>query len=90
MNFEWDATKSERNRVERDLPFAVAMELFKADFIDDVDVRHDYGKERRLAIGVARGLILVRIYTDRGNRCRIVSLRRANTGECRAYRARFK
>jgi uncharacterized DUF497 family protein len=41
MNFEWDATKSERNRVERDLPFAVAMELFKADFSDDVDVRHD-------------------------------------------------
>jgi uncharacterized DUF497 family protein len=75
--------------VERDLPFGVAMALFKADFIDDVDVRHDYGEERRLAIGVAGGLILVCIYTDRGNRRRIIGLRRANKGKCRADRARF-
>lgn len=87
MDFEWDETKSERNRMVRDLPFALAIELFDGRFIEQVDGRHDYGETRLLAIGVAGGLILACVYTDRGPVRRIISLRRANRGERNAYRA---
>ena len=58
MDFEWDEAKSERNRMARDLPFALAIELFDGRFIEQVDSRHDYGETRLLAIGMAGGLIL--------------------------------
>jgi len=87
MDFEWDAAKSERNRIARDLPFTVAIELFDGRFIEQVDSRHDYREIRLWAIGIAGGLILVCVYTDRGPVRRIISLRRAKRSERNAYRA---
>ena len=37
MVFVWDEAMSERNRVERDLPFGLAIELFQSFVIDQVD-----------------------------------------------------
>ncbi len=87
MDFEWDETKSERNRIARDLPFALAIELFDGRFIEQVDSRHDYGETRLRAIGLAGGLIVICVYTDRGSVRRIISLRRAKRRERNAYRA---
>jgi uncharacterized DUF497 family protein len=87
MDFEWDGAKSERNRITRDLPFELAIELFDGRSTDQVDNRHDYGETRLRAIGMAGGLILACVYTDRGAVRRIISLRRANRSERNAYRA---
>ncbi len=89
MDFEWDEAKSERNRVMRDLPFGLAIELFDGQTLDQTDSRHDYGEKRLRAIGLAGDLILVCIYTDRGAVHRIISVRRANRRERNAYRATF-
>jgi uncharacterized DUF497 family protein len=75
--FEWDAAKSEHNRLIRDLPFELAIELFRGSVVIEPDSRRDYGEARWRATGTVGGLILVCIFTERGETCRIISLRRA-------------
>lgn len=66
MEFEWDSAKSERNRVERGLPFELAVELFDGPTIERVDDRWHYGEVRVRAIGAVAGMILHCVYTERG------------------------
>lgn len=89
MRFEWDAAKSERNRLTRDLPFELAALMFDGALLERPDTRQDYGEVRVQAIGVVGALVLHCVYTDRGNVRRIISLRRASRRERDAYRATF-
>jgi len=89
MDFTWDEAKSERNGVERDLPFGLVAELFQRFVIDQVDDRRDYGERRMIALGEVRGGVLVCVCTDRADVRRIISLRDANRREPHAYRAAY-
>ena len=86
MEFEWDEAKSERNRIERGLPFDLAIELFRGLTVDQVDHRRDYGEPRIRTIGSAGGAVLVCVWTDRGVVRRIISLRPASRKERDGYR----
>ncbi len=86
MEFEWDEAKSERNRRERGVGFEMAALIFAGPVQTTVDDRRDYGEERVIAIGEAGGDVLVAVYTDRGNRRRIISARRANRKEREIWR----
>jgi uncharacterized DUF497 family protein len=88
MDFEWDEAKSERNRVRRELPFDLAIELFDGHVVEHVDNRRDYREVRSRAVSVTCNLVVVCIYTDRGDARRIISLRRAGRKERDAYRAK--
>lgn len=81
MDFEWDQAKSERNRIERGLPFGLAVELFEGPVIERADNRRDYGEGRMQAIGRVGSVILLCVYTDRGEVRRVISLRDANRRE---------
>ena len=81
MLFEWDQEKSERNRRDRGLDFADAALIFDGPTQTAIDERQDYGEERIIAIGVVDGIILVVVYTDRGDVRRIISARHANKRE---------
>ena len=87
MVFEWDQGKSFRNDLERGLPFDLAILLFEGPVLQRVDDRRPYGESRIRAIGVVGEVILHGVYTDRGERRRIISLRYANRKERDAYRA---
>jgi len=87
MKFEWDAVKSERNRIERGLPFDLAIELFDRPTLEHVDGRRDYGEVRMQAVGKVGNRTLLCVYTGRGELRRIISLRHANRRERDAYRA---
>jgi uncharacterized protein len=89
VEFEWDELKSERNRMARGSPFEVAVVMFAGPLLAQVDSRRDYGEPRVRVIGVAGGLILTCVYTDRDARRRISSLHRANRRERDAYRAAY-
>ncbi len=89
-DFEWDQRKSDRNRLERALPFDLAVLLFNGPTLERRDVRRDYGELRVLAIGDVGGLILHCVYTYRDPVRRIISLRPANRRERDAYRAAFQ
>lgn len=89
-DFEWDQTKSNRNSLERGLPFDFAILLFRGPTRERPDTRQDYHERRMQAIGMAAGVILHCVYTDRGPVRRIISLRPANRrerdGYCKACR----
>jgi uncharacterized DUF497 family protein len=71
-----------RNKVS----FPTACSVFNDVFaLVEQDVSEEYGEDRFLAIGVAAGLLIAVVYTERGERIRIISARRANTNEQRKY-----
>lgn len=87
--FIWDATKNERNIRERALDFAYATRIFEGHTVEWEDGRRDYGERRMIAIGIIDGRMYVIVYTDRVAGRHIISARRANERERRAYGALF-
>src|ERR1700737_1271697 len=87
MDFEWDDVKRLTNILKHGVDFVDAIEIFAGQIIETEDRRRDYGERRFLTTGQARGEILRVVFTSRGNRCRIISARRARRNERRAYYA---
>jgi uncharacterized DUF497 family protein len=61
----------------------LAKTVFKDPFaVERLDDREDYGEERFVIIGAAEGnVVLFVAYTERGDRIRIISARRATQNE---------
>jgi uncharacterized DUF497 family protein len=55
---------------------------FAIELIDD---REDYGEERYVVIGVAVTSVVVVVYSERDDRYRIISARKAEPNEQRFY-----
>ena len=91
MRFSWDPRKSEANLTKRGFDFGFASLIFEGPTLERLDDRRDYGERRVLAIGVAQGVHLTVAYTDRHTpdqeiERRIISVRRSNRRERKAYR----
>ena len=86
MEFSWDSRKSHANLALRGFDFAFATLVFEGPTLEQVDVREEYGEARVIAIGLAQGVPLTVVYTDRpaGGR-RIISARRSNRREREAF-----
>jgi uncharacterized DUF497 family protein len=93
MRFTWDPGKSERNFTERGFDFAFAALIFAGQTLERIDTRQDYGEIRRIAIGIADGIPLTVVFTDRVEAGdvvrRIISSRASNRRERQAYRQVF-
>ena len=84
--FEWDDAKAESNLAKHQVRFTVATTVF-------LDPRHvvvgtartEDGESRQKVTGVIGGLLFTVVFVMRGNVCRIISARRANVKEERAY-----
>jgi uncharacterized DUF497 family protein len=90
VRFTWDTGKSQRNFDERGFDFAFATLIFDGLTLEHVDDREDYGETRVVALGVADGVPLTVVYTDRteGGELvrRIISARVSNSRERKTYR----
>jgi hypothetical protein len=79
VRFAWDLRKSAENLRVRGFD----------PTLERQDQRRDYGEKRVIAIGLAQGLALTVVYTDRvegGERVRrIISARMSNRRERKAY-----
>ena len=87
-SFEWDETKRERNLRDHDVDFLDVPPLFEGEILESVDDRLDYGETRIRCLGEMGGRVYVVIYTWRGDSRRLISARKANVREQRAYYAR--
>ena len=87
MRFAWDSRKSAENLAARGFDFAFATLIFGGPTLEKPDRRKDYGEPRVLAIGLAQGIELTVVYTDRASERRIISARRSNRRERKAYKA---
>jgi uncharacterized DUF497 family protein len=89
VRFSWDQRKSARNLRERGFDFEFATLAFDGPTLEREDARRDYGERRTVAIGVAQGVPLTIVYTDRAEAeeavRRIISARVSSRHERKAY-----
>ena len=85
--FEWDPAKAAANLKKHGVSFREATTVLADPLsITILDPDHSVDEERYLDLGLsAQGRILVVIYTERGERVRIISARKATAAERRNY-----
>ncbi len=86
---EFDAAKRETTLFARGLDMARANEIFDSPHLDQMDYRRNYGEVRVFSFGHLDSRPVVVVWTYRGNKRRIISLRRANEREIKKYQARL-
>jgi uncharacterized DUF497 family protein len=89
VKIEFDPEKSARNAKERGLPFELTAELDWSAARVRPDDRRDYGEERYFALVPTSGRLYAVCYCVRGGARRIISFRKANKREERAYAKTF-
>lgn len=82
LGFEWDDTKAAENVRNHGVSFVQAAEAFRDAFaVEWVDLREAYGEERIILLAMISNQILTVVYTERAERIRIISARRATKNE---------
>ncbi len=87
--FEWDPAKNAANVTKHGLSFEEATDLFSSgtDYLEIYDADHSPTEDRYIAIGPARGELVVVIYTEpEEDVIRIISARPATPREQLLYR----
>lgn len=87
MDFEWNPEKATHNLEKHGVSFEEAQTVFDDDlFIVFADPDHSEGENRYLIMGQSKqGRLLVVSYTERSRRVRLISARKANRQERKAY-----
>ena len=86
IEFEWDEDKNRRNRAKHGVSFERARAVFADSFAQEkLDGRDTYGEERWLTVAMAQGQMLAVVNTQRGERYRLISARKATREETDAY-----
>ena len=83
--FEWDEAKSWRNVIESGFAFDIVLQLDWDTSITERDDRRDYGEVRYRTFGRIDGVAYCVAWTARGDRARIISVRRARESEANRY-----
>ncbi|MEM6413214.1 MAG: BrnT family toxin [Pseudomonadota bacterium] len=84
-NFEWDDDKAAANLEKHGLAFDLISDLDWERAFTAEDLRFDYRETRFVTIGPINDRLCVAVWTWRGDACRIISLRKANSREEKLY-----
>ena len=84
MEFEWDAKKSESNKVKHGIDFSEAQALWDDPDAIEIPARTS-GEPRALVIGMISGTIWSCVITHRTGKIRIISVRCARKEEVIIY-----
>ncbi|MGL4377315.1 MAG: BrnT family toxin [Microcoleaceae cyanobacterium] len=87
MEFEWNPDKATGNLEKHGISFQEAVTVFNDPLsITFPDPNHSIGESRYIIIGISRfGQLLIVAHTDRLERVRIISARKATRQEQRFY-----
>jgi len=88
--FTWDEAKRTSNREKHGVDFSEATHFEMESAVALRDDRKDYGEVRYRAFGHIKGRLHALVFTWRGSRIRIISLRRANAREINRYAKKEK
>ncbi len=84
--FQWDDAKAASNLAKHGVPFDYAARVFLDEAVVDFDAsRETDGEARRKAVGQIEGRVFTVVYVRRRDAIRIISARRANAMERKAY-----
>jgi uncharacterized DUF497 family protein len=85
VRIEFDAVKRDKTLEERGLDFADAPKVFRGRHKSVVDGRKDYGEQRFITIGSLDGRMVVLVWRPTRTGRRVISMRKANAREQKAY-----
>lgn len=78
--------KARENRRKHGISFEQAKRAFTDPFgVEWLDTREAYGETRTILLAMADGTILVVVFTERGERIRLISARKATRYEQNLY-----
>ena len=83
--FTWDEKKRTLSLAKHGIDFHDAAILFDGPLVTVEDTREDYGEPRYVALGLLADVVVSLTYTERGDRIRIISIRKALKHETRFY-----
>ena len=83
--FEWDEVKRRANHAKHGLDFRDAEKVFQGITLTAEDTRQDYGEKRLISLGLLEDMVVMVVYTERSERIRLISMRKANQKERQAY-----
>jgi uncharacterized protein len=89
MNFEWDENKNITNVQRHGIDFQDARLIFEHPMLVKADTRKDYGEKRLVGLGQLYDVVVVIVFTKRGNAIRVISIRRANRNERKIYQEKI-
>ena len=83
--FEWDSDKAKRNKIKHGIGFKLASRVFEdEDRIERRDDEHSQDEERWRVIGKVENVLFV-VYTECGEKIRLISAREATEAEKEWY-----
>ncbi len=85
MRLDWDEDKRQANLDKHSLDFVDAERVFDGYTVTMEDVRRDYHEQRFLTFGLLQSQVVAVAHTERADRIRIISMRKASKHEERAY-----
>lgn len=90
MDIEFDKDKNEWNVEVRGIPFDLVEEFnfFTASF--EIDDRKNYGETRVRSLGFIKDRLYSLVFTERNEKMRVISLRKANYRERNKYEKESK
>jgi uncharacterized DUF497 family protein len=83
--YRWNETKRRRNAEKHGVDFAATANFDWERAVVLEDRRRDYGERRYRAFGAIRGRLHCLVFTQRGGRVHVISLRKANSREVRRH-----
>jgi uncharacterized protein len=87
MELEWDEVKRLQTLKERGLDFADIPNFDVGSLETNEDRRADYGEPRFNVAGFLEGVLCTYCWTPRGDKMRIISMRKINERERKSYKA---
>lgn len=83
---DYDPDKDETNFVKHGVSLAFAADvLADRNRVDVLDTRFDYGEDRFVTYGWAKGRVWVCVHAPRQGKARVISVRKANERETDRY-----
>jgi len=86
MEIEYDPVKRQKTLINRHLDFDQCLEVFSGPVLEIEDNRFDYDEIRYITFGLLDVRMIVVVWTPRGNKRRIISMRKANEREKQRFR----
>ncbi len=82
MEFDWDSAKYEANLKKHGISCDEAKHIFDGPTLTRADDRQDYGENRNISLGaLPPDAVLVVVHTERRDKFRLISARKANRRE---------
>ncbi|MBE9103071.1 BrnT family toxin [Vacuolonema iberomarrocanum] len=89
MEFEWDEAKRLANLRKHGIDFVDLPALFAGEILTIEDTRYSYSEQRFITFGLLQGRVTAVVHTEREDRIRIISARKATKYEQRVFFEQF-